>query len=91
MTRWIVVFVVAAVLSGPASGADGSPKELVEQLRTGDAGARISASEAVLKLGNIGKPSKETLPELREMAEKDPEARVRDWVTEAVKKIEAAK
>ena len=77
MTRWIVVFAAAATVP-----------ELARALKHKEECVRRYAAQA---LGNIGKPSKETLPELREMAEKDPEARVREWVATAVKKIEAVK
>lgn len=68
-------------------GADGAPAvpALMEALKHEGEGARRYAAQA---LGNIGKPAAAALPALRSLAADDPEGRVREWASEAVKKIE---
>ena len=85
--KWAVARLCLAAGKYGAEAAPAVP-ELARALKHKEECVRRYAAQA---LGNIGGPSKETLPGLREMAEKDPEARVRDWAAQAVKKIEAAK
>ncbi len=71
---------------GPAA-APGVP-ELASALKHKAEGVRRYAAQAC---GNIGKTAEGIVPDLRALAQNDPEGRVREWAAEAVKKIEAAK
>jgi HEAT repeat protein len=85
--KWHVAKLCLALGRFDAAAAPAVP-ELGPALKHAEECVRRYAAEA---LGNIGKASESLLPALRNLAQSDPEGRVREWAGAAVKKIEAAR